>query len=179
MVIRYKHINIIGNLLLNDSYFSYWLNNTIFTKFSNIKYSVISLMKFQKNINFFRYFFWIYYFYNLNKNFNIYIYIKFYKYILNFIYLLNYLKQINYKYYNFYYIKKINLSKVNKKLIKNFLNYLIIEKKIKLFFFFNNTNLNFNLLGNLNIKDNIIIYNLNIFNINFFYFFFYLNFSNK
>jgi len=94
---------------------------------------------------------------------------------LNYIYILNYLKINNYSYYNFFFIKQISLLKKNKKVINLFFNYLIIKKKIKLFFFFNSSNFNYN-FNSIVDRGDIIRYNINIYNKDLFYFFFYLNF---
>ena len=176
MVIRYNYIKKINNLLNNDDFYNQWSHNV--SNISNHKLGVklinSSLLK-RNSINFFRYFFWIFFSNNTKMNKSISSYLKSYKYLLNYLYLLNFFKSNNIKYYNLFYSNNLNVIKKNKKIQRKFIRYLVRKKKVKILFVFKQNNFVIDFFYNSLNKRSLRIYEITLINPKFIFFFFYLN----
>jgi len=151
MVIRYKDINKIKNILNFDKEFNNFVNELLILELNK------SVIGYNKNINklyFFRYFFWIF---NNNYNYNNFMYFyKYYSYVLNFVNLINYFKINNIKYY---IVFNLLSNKLDKSIFKKFINYLVNIRKIEIIFTFNSKELaNFSEIKNLKLLDKNLIF---------------------
>lgn len=151
MVIRYKDINKIKNILNSDKEFNNFVNELLILELNN---KVISNKKNVDKLYFFRYFFWIF---NTNYNYNNFMYFyKYYLYVLNFVNLIKYFKKHNIKYYMVFNLLS---NKLDKLVLKKFMNYLINIKKIEIIFTFNNKEVaGFSEIKNLKLLDKNLIF---------------------
>lgn len=86
MVIKYLYIKKINKLIFLDIYYRYWIGVNILGKGGKNK--LVSLVLKNVNINFFRYFFWIFNSINVVNKININKCLIYYKYLLNYVFLL-------------------------------------------------------------------------------------------
>lgn len=151
MVIRYKDINKIKNILNSDKEFNNFVNELLVLELNK---TIVQSNKTINKLYFFRYFFWIF---NNNYNYSNFMYFyKYYTYVLNFINLVKYFKAYGIKYY---IIFNLLSTKLDKLVFKKFISYLVNIKKVEIIFTFNSKELaNFSEIKNLKLLDKNLIF---------------------